>query len=98
MTKTDTCRNAGGRGTPDANVRVVFPTTYQVYFSGAEMSQSVTHAMTVDVEDYFHVAAFFDVIQPQDWDRWPSRDRKSTRLNSSHVANSYAVFCLKKKI
>src|SRR5437660_2191205 len=25
------------------------------------------------------------------------RDRKSTRLNSSHVATSYAVFCLKKK-
>src|SRR5690625_6279829 len=34
---------------------------------------------------------------------WPlqrcvgSLDRKSTRLNSSHVAISYAVFCLKKK-
>src|SRR5690606_42140248 len=27
-----------------------------------------------------------------------SRDRKSTRLNSSHVKISYAVFCLKKKI
>src|SRR5690625_1987668 len=27
----------------------------------------------------------------------PGRDRKSTRLNSSHVASSYAVFCLKKK-
>src|SRR3989442_6093652 len=27
----------------------------------------------------------------------PSRDRKSTRLNSSHVRISYAVFCLKKK-
>src|SRR5437868_11172660 len=26
------------------------------------------------------------------------RDRKSTRLNSSHVSRSYAVFCLKKKI
>src|SRR5437660_2931392 len=26
-----------------------------------------------------------------------SVDRKSTRLNSSHVAISYAVFCLKKK-
>src|SRR5690606_24887191 len=26
------------------------------------------------------------------------QDRKSTRLNSSHVKNSYAVFCLKKKI
>src|SRR5437870_10071910 len=31
--------------------------------------------------------------------RWGRRrrDRKSTRLNSSHVAISYAVFCLKKK-
>src|SRR5690625_6734481 len=27
----------------------------------------------------------------------PAIDRKSTRLNSSHVAISYAVFCLKKK-
>src|SRR6266498_5417959 len=27
----------------------------------------------------------------------PHRDRKSTRLNSSHVRISYAVFCLKKK-
>src|SRR5437660_9056601 len=27
-----------------------------------------------------------------------SGDRKSTRLNSSHVAISYAVFCLKKKM
>src|SRR5690625_6620944 len=26
-----------------------------------------------------------------------AQDRKSTRLNSSHVAISYAVFCLKKK-
>src|SRR5438067_5674565 len=26
-----------------------------------------------------------------------TRDRKSTRLNSSHVSISYAVFCLKKK-
>src|SRR5438067_7154426 len=25
------------------------------------------------------------------------QDRKSTRLNSSHVSTSYAVFCLKKK-
>src|SRR5258705_7281740 len=27
----------------------------------------------------------------------PVRDRKSTRLNSSHLGISYAVFCLKKK-
>src|SRR3712207_7817010 len=31
-----------------------------------------------------------------DADAW--RDRKSTRLNSSHANISYAVFCLKKKI
>src|SRR5207253_7441924 len=35
-------------------------------------------------------------IQPQQPADTP--DRKSTRLNSSHVAISYAVFCLKKKI
>src|SRR5690242_20992094 len=30
--------------------------------------------------------------------RWADRgDRKSTRLNSSHMSISYAVFCLKKK-
>src|SRR5205814_9400512 len=28
---------------------------------------------------------------------WAVRDRKSTRLNSSHLGISYAVFCLKKK-
>src|SRR5690606_40857386 len=28
---------------------------------------------------------------------WSALDRKSTRLNSSHVKISYAVFCLKKK-
>src|SRR5690625_7127254 len=30
-------------------------------------------------------------------EHWIGKDRKSTRLNSSHVAISYAVFCLKKK-
>src|SRR5256885_9794834 len=30
--------------------------------------------------------------------RWTLEDRKSTRLNSSHLVISYAVFCLNKKI
>src|SRR5690625_6121750 len=34
---------------------------------------------------------------PAELESWLSGDRKSTRLNSSHVAISYAVFCLKKK-
>src|SRR5690625_6612380 len=36
-------------------------------------------------------------ISEEDINEIRSRDRKSTRLNSSHVAISYAVFCLKKK-
>src|SRR5437660_3061636 len=42
----------------------------------------------------------YDVQPPDPLDEWtspPFEDRKSTRLNSSHVAISYAVFCLKKK-
>src|SRR5438034_10853042 len=31
------------------------------------------------------------------WPRCTGKDRKSTRLNSSHTVISYAVFCLKKK-
>src|SRR5439155_19005467 len=40
-----------------------------------------------------------DVAQIREAWSWGIKplDRKSTRLNSSHVANSYAVFCLKKK-
>src|SRR5262245_64002781 len=30
--------------------------------------------------------------------RWRCSDRKSTRLNSSHLGISYAVFCVKKEI
>ncbi len=37
------------------------------------------HAMTVDVEDYFHVSAFEAVINPKDWDTMPRRVGDSTR-------------------
>src|SRR3712207_8114668 len=36
-------------------------------------------------------------IRPQRHEQDGGRDRKSTRLNSSHANISYAVFCLKKK-
>src|SRR5256885_7120718 len=36
-------------------------------------------------------------VQPPAEDRLDVTDRKSTRLNSSHLVISYAVFCLKKK-
>src|SRR5699024_6528597 len=37
----------------------------------------------------------FPIVAPGPIGNW--LDRKSTRLNSSHVSSSYAVFCLKKK-
>src|SRR5256885_1426493 len=53
----------------------------------------IPDALRPDYEPYF---------RPRDTDRAhrelvPRRDRKSTRLNSSHLVISYAVFCLKKK-
>src|SRR5688572_31618002 len=38
-----------------------------------------------------------DLLEPPSRMRSGPRDRKSTRLNSSHSQISYAVFCLKKK-
>src|SRR5947207_12245046 len=37
-------------------------------------------------------------VRPRPRRAWRPSDRKSTRLNSSHTVNSYAVFCLKKKM
>ena len=40
--------------------------------------KTIKHAMTVDVEDYFHVAAFKDVIDVNTWDEWPCRVEQNT--------------------
>src|SRR5258705_2883858 len=42
----------------------------------------------------FRKAGFFEVLEKA---RFAKGDRKSTRLNSSHLGISYAVFCLEKK-
>src|SRR5262245_62637811 len=43
----------------------------------------------------FGIVPSSDTAKDDAWNK--SRDRKSTRLNSSHLGISYAVFCLKKK-
>src|SRR5436305_8083195 len=43
------------------------------------------------------VVSAFRRTNPASAGRGHEQDRKSTRLNSSHVRISYAVFCLKKK-
>src|SRR5690625_6854551 len=56
----------------------------------ASLSPELVRVLTHIQNDLFDVGA--DLSCPV-----MDEDRKSTRLNSSHVAISYAVFCLKKK-
>ena len=39
----------------------------------------IVNAMTVDVEDYFHVSGFANVVRQEDWPRFESRVEKNTR-------------------
>src|SRR5256885_5400149 len=48
--------------------------------------------------DFAHVEVAQAAIGLDGRDADQGEDRKSTRLNSSHLVISYAVFCLKKKI
>src|SRR5690554_7379558 len=50
-------------------------------------------------EDFATWAGYLEKFKEEDLkaEFGAERDRKSTRLNSSHVRISYAVFCLKKK-
>src|SRR5690625_6898893 len=43
-----------------------------------------------------HIVSILDILDDVEAGKLPTVDRKSTRLNSSHVATSYAVFCLAK--
>src|SRR5256885_12468585 len=45
----------------------------------------------------FRLERLLERIEVQHQRVGPDQDRKSTRLNSSHLVISYAVFCLKKK-
>src|SRR5690349_13135014 len=48
-------------------------------------------------DKHAHMYDDVDIPEPETFNDNDSKDRKSTRLNSSHVEISYAVFCLKKK-
>src|SRR3712207_7515933 len=67
--------------------------------------QTLQQCLDDAVEGYFRVIALFEnaplkgqeVLLVFPFRYVLHRDRKSTRLNSSHANISYAVFCLKKK-
>src|SRR5690606_29516992 len=60
-------------------------------------SERRQHAMNMDRYHHDHAAILEQIDTLRSLSRAGVRDRKSTRLNSSHVKISYAVFCLKKK-
>src|SRR5256885_3620443 len=57
---------------------------------------SVAYAAALAQEHFRFFVDFGKVPLPAGWAA--TIDRKSTRLNSSHLVISYAVFCLKKKM
>src|SRR5690625_5559797 len=73
----------GARG--DITSRATVPASAQASFSIVAREQGVLAGRACAQLTFARV------------DRNIEQDRKSTRLNSSHVAISYAVFCLKKK-
>src|SRR5207249_7208087 len=62
-----------------------------------EFSTVRTGKATTSLLDLVRVDAYGSEMPQASTRTRSSRDRKSTRLNSSHVSISYAVFCLKKK-
>src|SRR5256885_5330240 len=77
------------------------PLRHLVTPGGFTMSVAMTNCgalgWTSDRRGYRYSA--IDPLSGQPWPAMPAVfvDRKSTRLNSSHLVISYAVFCLKKK-
>src|SRR5437870_7325008 len=66
-----------------------FRDLFSQFFRGAGAEPGVAEPQRGDDLEYQIEIDFWEAVRG---------DRKSTRLNSSHVAISYAVFCLKKKI
>src|SRR5699024_11852343 len=55
------------------------------------------HIETKEMQYLYNDGDLYYFMDLDTYDQLPLTDRKSTRLNSSHVSISYAVFCLKKK-
>src|SRR5690625_2190072 len=71
----------GGAALPESEFPPAVQPLDDEYLVGAKINSSGSHHIEIRA-----------VVQNRS-----TTDRKSTRLNSSHVAISYAVFCLKKK-
>src|SRR6202163_5040508 len=76
----------------------LFPYTTLFFFNDTATTEIYTLSLHDALPIYVPAGQFYNGVYLK-W-RLPrafTRDRKSTRLNSSHQAISYAVFCLEKK-
>src|SRR5699024_12483612 len=71
----------------------IAPPAYRGRLGMMQQLAIVVGILLAFISNYFIANADFAFLTTAN--HW--RDRKSTRLNSSHVSISYAVFCLKKK-
>src|SRR5690625_6416106 len=84
----DICRRTGAGG-QDATDRLQHPELMGAVWAAPYVEFEPEHALVI-VDDAAQVVGYaLGVVDTE------ALDRKSTRLNSSHVARSYAVFCFK---
>src|SRR5690554_7852697 len=72
--------------------------SFEVYIGGTRDLSLTTATEPWDMTSNVHTLSMGDAGSYRAAQEAMRLDRKSTRLNSSHVRISYAVFCLKKKI
>ena len=77
-----------------SNEKNVSNTTNTVSMTAAQ--SKVTHAMTIDVEDYYQVSAFGKVVSPSQWDQWPSRvventEKLLTLFNEKKISATFFI-------
>src|SRR5690242_14647027 len=87
-------RNYESNG-PDVKIRGTAAYIAEKYMSLAR--DALASGDMVAAESYFQHAEHYNRIIMAAQSQMMRLDRKSTRLNSSHMSISYAVFCLKKK-
>src|SRR5699024_12231251 len=68
-----------------------------VYLVFEDIDYENNYNNTVNIKGIFRIDTSDKSLLFEDEFTFNNVDRKSTRLNSSHVSISYAVFCLKKK-
>src|SRR5437868_9245049 len=88
-----------------SGIHITYASIISIFFSYTDTSTPSTYTLSLhDALPIYNYAATAEALgMSRDEMRRIARnssrdiDRKSTRLNSSHVSISYAVFCLKKK-